>query len=140
MVFSYTVDLLFLIDIILIFNTAFVNSNLQMVDDRKVIAKKYLSGWFLIDIMSIMPFDLILESVQTKYNGVLRFAKMGRLYKLIKLTRLIRMLKMVRDSNKFLKFFKDLLSVTFGLQRLFFFCVILFMMCHIGACLWVLFP
>lgn len=65
---------------------------------------------------------------------------MGRLYKLIKLTRLIRVFKMIRDTNKFMKFFKDLLSVTFGLQRLIFFCIILFMMCHIGACLWVLFP
>lgn len=32
-----------------------------MVDDRKIIAKKYLKGWFIIDFLAIAPFDLIIH-------------------------------------------------------------------------------
>jgi len=30
-------------------------------DDRWNIAKNYLKGWFLIDILAIIPFDVILK-------------------------------------------------------------------------------
>ncbi len=32
----------------------------EYVTDRKVIAKAYLEGWFLIDLMSTLPYGLFL--------------------------------------------------------------------------------
>lgn len=49
-------DILFLIDIIVIFNTAYSDENFIMIEDRKLIAKNYLRGWFSIDIFAIIPF------------------------------------------------------------------------------------
>lgn len=113
--FSYIVDCLFLLDILVVFNTAYLNQYLQIVDDRKTIAIKYFKGWFLIDVLSILPFDLLAqlmasddsESTAQGYNGMIRLVKVGRLYKLIKLTKLIRIFKLLTASNKFLKFFQE---------------------------------
>jgi hypothetical protein len=33
-----------------------------MIDDRKVIALNYLKGWFIIDLVAILPFDLIMKA------------------------------------------------------------------------------
>ena len=50
----------FLLELIINFNTAFTNEAKELVDDRKRISIKYLSGWFIIDSVSIIPLDLIL--------------------------------------------------------------------------------
>lgn len=59
---NYTIDILFGIDIVLNFLTAFQNELYEVVDDRKQIAIRYLKGWFIIDLLAIIPFDLILSS------------------------------------------------------------------------------
>jgi hyperpolarization activated cyclic nucleotide-gated potassium channel 2 len=94
----YSIDMLFLLDIFVIFGTAFQGEDLQIEDDRKQIACTYIKSWFLVDVVSIFPFDVIMHvSVDKNYNSLIRFAKLGRLYKLVKLTRLIKMLRMMRE-------------------------------------------
>jgi uncharacterized membrane protein len=61
-VFNYVIDVLFLFDIIINFNCAYQNEMYEMIDDRKVIAKNYLSGWFIIDVLAITPFGLIFKA------------------------------------------------------------------------------
>jgi uncharacterized membrane protein len=104
-IFSYTIDLLFLFDIFIIFHTAFATEYMEIVDNRKAIAIRYISGWLFIDVLSILPFDLIFVSVSGNINSIIRFARMGKLSKLIKLTRLIRIFKLFKDTSKFLKYF-----------------------------------
>ena len=51
-------DSLFLIDLILNFFTTNYDEEKNLeVTDRKTIAYNYLSGWFLIDFFSIVPFE-----------------------------------------------------------------------------------
>lgn len=52
---------MFMIDIILIFNTAYYTLEMQLVDQRKEICINYLTGWFIIDFLAIIPFDIILS-------------------------------------------------------------------------------
>ena len=54
------IDMLFFIDIIVIFNTVFYDLEMEMITCRKAIAKNYVSGWFLVDLLAIVPFDIIL--------------------------------------------------------------------------------
>lgn len=54
---DYIIDFLFLIDIIVIFNSAYYNDDSEIIDDRKEIANSYLRGWFTIDLLAIIPFD-----------------------------------------------------------------------------------
>jgi len=129
---------LFFCDILIIFNTAYFDENFKVVDDRKVIAYKYLTGWFFIDIMSILPFDLILNA--TDLNSLVRFARIGRLYKLVRLTRLLKVLRFMKDRNKFMNLISDVLKVGLGFERLFFFLLLAILLCHIVACLWLILP
>lgn len=62
---NYCIDGFFFIDIIVNFNSAFTNESYEIVDDRKKIAKSYLTSWFLVDFLSIVPFELILMWTDT---------------------------------------------------------------------------
>lgn len=54
------VDIMFLIDVFINFRTTFVSKEGDIVYDPMVIAKTYFKGWFFIDALSGMPYDLIL--------------------------------------------------------------------------------
>ena len=51
---------MFLLDIIICFNSAFYDEQSELVDDRKNISYNYISGWFFVDFIAIIPFDKII--------------------------------------------------------------------------------
>jgi len=51
------IDILFLLDIFVLFNCAFYNEDFIIVENRKIIANEYLKSWFLVDLISIIPFE-----------------------------------------------------------------------------------
>jgi hypothetical protein len=58
--FRNIVDLIFFIDILINFNTAIADELFEMNDNRCDIALSYGKGWFIIDFMAILPFELII--------------------------------------------------------------------------------
>ena len=54
-------DIIFGIDILVNFMTSYYDDDFKLIDDRKTIAKKYLGGWFLPDLIAIFPFELIIK-------------------------------------------------------------------------------
>ena len=67
------VDVMFIIDILINFRTTFVNSNDEVVSHPAKIAVHYFRGWFLIDLVAAIPFDLLLfgsDTDEVKYNAV----------------------------------------------------------------------
>jgi hypothetical protein len=58
---SLIIDIIFTIDIIIIFNTAFYTTDMETVDDRCKIIVTYLTGWFVMDLLSVIPFDILLD-------------------------------------------------------------------------------
>ena len=87
-------------DIFVIFNSAYYDNDVDIIDNRKTIAYNYIQGWFIVDVLAIVPFDKLINA--NDYNQLARVARVGRLYKLVKLTRLFRMLKVVKQKNKLL--------------------------------------
>ena len=61
----YIVDIFFSIDIIINFNTAILKDNdlFEIEDDRKKIASTYIKSWFFIDLISVIPFEMLTESL-----------------------------------------------------------------------------
>ena len=59
------VDVTFIIDILINFRTTYVNSNDEVVSHPGKIAVHYLRGWFLIDLVAAIPFDLLLFGSDT---------------------------------------------------------------------------
>lgn len=130
------IDGFFLLDIFVIFNSAYYDDETNLIENRRVIAKNYLQGWFTIDLLAIIPFDLILGA--TDFNQLVRVARVGRLYKLVKLTRLLRILKIIKEKSKLLRYINEILKIGLGFERLFFFILLFLILCHICACLWII--
>jgi hypothetical protein len=99
----FAVDIMFLVDICQIFNSAYYDENFNLVQERKVIAKNYLGSWFLVDVIAIIPFDLFMGS-SNNFNEIARITRIGRMYKLVKLTRMFKVFKFMKEKNKMFKY------------------------------------
>lgn len=64
-VLLFPVDVTFVVDILINFRTTFVNGQDEVVSHPGRIAVHYLSGWFLIDLVAAIPFDLLLAGSDT---------------------------------------------------------------------------
>lgn len=59
------VDIMFIVDIIINFRTTYVNDNDEVVSDPGKIAVHYFKGWFIIDMIAAVPFDLLLVNTDS---------------------------------------------------------------------------
>lgn len=59
------VDIMFIVDILINFRTTYVNKNDEVVSHPGKIAVHYFKGWFLIDVVAAIPFDLLLFGSET---------------------------------------------------------------------------
>ncbi|KAK6030750.1 hypothetical protein OSTOST_03108 [Ostertagia ostertagi] len=71
------VDIMFIVDIIINFRTTYVNENDEVVSHPGKIAIHYFKGWFVIDMIAAVPFDLLL--VNTNSDEVSLFCRAGSL-------------------------------------------------------------
>ena len=95
------VDVLFFFDIIVNFSLGYYdNLHRRWVYDRYEIAKRYLSSWFVVDFVSILPFDVISAVLMTKNNGTGNIGSMQTL-RLIRLLRLGKLLRVLRAARIF---------------------------------------
>ena len=59
-----------MVDIVINFRTTYVNHNDEVVSHPAKIALHYLRGWFIIDVVAAIPFDLLLvtdENEEVRY-------------------------------------------------------------------------
>lgn len=61
-IFEIIVDCFFIIDIFINFNLTYKKKNGCFESNRKVIVKKYLKSYFIIDFFTSLPISLILSS------------------------------------------------------------------------------
>ncbi|OON23838.1 Ion channel [Opisthorchis viverrini] len=60
------VDIMFLVDILINFRTTYVNKNDEVVSHPRRIATHYLKGWFFVDLVAAIPFDLVFINLKDK--------------------------------------------------------------------------
>ena len=90
--------------------------------------------WFLIDLVSVIPFDIILY--YGNFNKVARFSRIGRLYKLIRLIKLVRLLKIAKVRNRIVKNLSEALKIGVGFERLVFLTLLFILLVHVIGCVW----
>eukprot|EP00347_Sterkiella_histriomuscorum_P023005 403336321 len=129
------IDFFFFFDTIFNFFTSYYDDEYSLIDDRKVIVKGYLSGWFTLDLLSIIPFDQLFQT--GSINRLARIARIGKLYKLVRMTKIARILKIVKERKKLVKYFNEIIKIGLGFERLLFLMIIFLVLCHIVACLWI---
>ena len=93
-----------------------------------LIAKNYLSGWFIVDAVAIIPVSLIESWVtdQDQGNGgypdasqtkLARLARLPRIYRLIRILRLAKMIKIAKSERQMTEYLHSL-DMSFGTARL----------------------
>ncbi|RUS92220.1 hypothetical protein EGW08_000073, partial [Elysia chlorotica] len=113
------VDIMFIIDIFINFRTTYVNKNDEVVSHPGKIAVHYFKGWFLIDVVAAIPFDLLLFGSETDETTTL----IG----LLKTARLLRLVRVARKLDRYSEYGAGvllLLMATFAL------------IAHWLACIW----
>ncbi|CDW85371.1 cation channel family protein [Stylonychia lemnae] len=126
----------FFVDSILQFFTAYQNSDEELIHDRRLIARKYIKSWFLIDLLSVMPINYMLSFGD--FASLARLARLPKLYRLIKMAKLSRLLKVIKERNTISKYLNEVLKVSVGFERLSFFVLIFVISVHITSCFWVI--
>ena len=58
LVIDSMVDVVFFVDIVLNFHTTFVGPSGEVISDPRVIRMNYLKSWFVIDLLSCLPYDV----------------------------------------------------------------------------------
>jgi hypothetical protein len=80
------VSLLFLADVVVNFSTAIVVGS-RLISDRKAVALRYLRGWFTVDFVSSLPFEILILAFDTERLPIFAALHMLRTLRLIRLLR-----------------------------------------------------
>jgi len=69
------IDVIFGIDIIINFYSAYHDKNDDIVIDKGRIAMRYLKGWFLIDFLGVFPINLVIDGDNKSINNLVRLLR-----------------------------------------------------------------
>eukprot|EP01083_Nonionella_stella_P144154 449543_1 len=94
---SRALDVLFIIDLVLNFYTAIdLGNGGELITDKVQIRKMYLKGWFVTDLVSSIPLDVIIRyAYLTHHENVGVFAG-SRLFRVSKFFRVFKILRVSR--------------------------------------------
>uniref|UniRef100_A0A673W6R1 Voltage-gated inwardly rectifying potassium channel KCNH2 n=1 Tax=Salmo trutta TaxID=8032 RepID=A0A673W6R1_SALTR len=81
------VDIMFIVDIVINFRTTYVNTNDEVVSAPLRIAVHYFKGWFLIDMVAAIPFDLLIYRSGEETTTLIGLLKTARLLRLVRVAR-----------------------------------------------------
>ena len=86
----YSVDIFFGFDILMTFSTGYIDEKNDIEYDCKKVIINYITGWFAIDLVSIMPFDYIFDYVNysTSLDNLNRFFKILRIQRVSSLPKI----------------------------------------------------
>ena len=114
------VDVVFFIDIVLNFHTTYVGPGGEVVSDPKIIRLNYLKSWFVIDLLSCLPYD-VFNAFDHDEDGI------GSLFSALKVVRLLRLGRVVRKLDRYLEYGAAMLILLLCFYML---------VAHWLACIW----
>ncbi|KAF7635807.1 hypothetical protein Mgra_00004719 [Meloidogyne graminicola] len=91
------VDVIFFADILLNFHTTFVGPVGEVVIDPKAIRRNYFKSWFLIDLLSCLPYDIFYMFKQDD-------ERIASLFSALKVVRLLRLGRVARKLDNYLEY------------------------------------
>ncbi|CAG9317351.1 unnamed protein product [Blepharisma stoltei] len=86
--FEIAISLIFFVDIGLCFNTTFFRSGIT-INSRKLITINYLQSWFILDIISSFPYEIIISGSPSA--SLLKILKLIRFLRIFKLARVLKL-------------------------------------------------
>ena len=93
---NYFIDTCFLFDIFITFRTVFVDEFGDECEDSWKIARNYIYGQFLLDVLATFPFDVVIDTSTTmSESGEETDNKWILIFGILKLGRLLRLNKII---------------------------------------------
>jgi len=129
---NWIVDGCFFADLVIQFNLSYFDPEIgsgMWIVERKKIVKHYLSGMFLIDLISILPFGHIGLFLKDPDIEKLKIFRAVRLLRLVKLLRIMK-------SGKLIKQMEDNIPIDYNILTLCKFIVATLTIAHWLACFW----
>jgi len=130
-IFNRVLDLIFMLDMILQFHICYKDKWGQLIREPRRIRKHYLRGAFLLDFISVVPFEILTLMYSSAATASLKGFKVVRMLRLAKLLRLMR-------SNRVIQSFESKRELSYADIQLLAFCTMLLLFCHWLACGWIL--
>lgn len=144
-------------DVILNFNTGFVSKSTgSVVLIRKIIIKRYMRGWLLLDVISSLPFDNIcrlltnsfpnnnnvIQTVFTNEQTIEALLKTSRALRLLKLLKMLSLLRMIRVSRlfRYISRLEEMLNISSSKMKMFKVVLLIVILGHWNACVQYLVP
>lgn len=144
---GYIVDCLFWMDLVFNFLFAYYDTKGHLVCHPWQIAKNYLRGWFLFDLLACLPPELFVSfagaGLGGNVNKTLRLTRLGRILRIAKFVRIVRVIKLAKGlrHNPIIRRCAGWGARWIGNTRLIScikFIVRLTFILHILACMWYL--
>ena len=131
---NQAVNLVFWCDLFLQFFIPVVGADGRTVRSHRRIAYIYLKGWFPLDLVSILPFDILdVAGTFTALGGANE-----EVVKLIRLTRLLKLLKLLRilRASRILARFETRYALTYTTNEMAKYTLVIIVTLHWFACAW----
>eukprot|EP00439_Symbiodinium_sp_Y106_P003195 s3340_g1.t1 len=126
------VDVFFGLDMILSCRTAFVDSNGLVNTVPYDIYRHYLKGQFLVDFLSTVPIDRIVEAFladASNYGRMLKLTRFARIFRLMKLARMLKLFRLVHSAESSVQVSPLFLRLGLLFMNVCF-------LAHVVACMW----
>jgi hypothetical protein len=145
-IFEAVVNIYFIFDVFLHFFVSFRDQQGQIVMDHSIIMKKYVQGWFMLDVIASVPIDWILMYVgdavlvDESTSGAERATKILRLVRLARFFKLSRILRVGKLRAFADRFEQELVGsswrlVAFSMMKI---VTMLMLIAHVAGCFWYL--
>ncbi|XP_075259017.1 potassium/sodium hyperpolarization-activated cyclic nucleotide-gated channel 3-like isoform X2 [Convolutriloba macropyga] len=117
--FNLINDFVFISDLVLNFRTGIPTNNCttQIILRPRAILTKYLKSWFATDLISSLPFDMILKLYDKSGNRSATYASASRTLKILRLAKLLTLLKLLRVT-RLLRYASQWEEVTFEVSEI----------------------
>ena len=125
-----------------------------LIRDHKKIAIRYLTTWFIFDLVSTIPFDVIAAAASdpttgdpndmstADANAALKVVRGARLVRLIRLTRLLKLGRLLRAQRIVARLIEpleqrsEMFNISFTVKTAIFWVIFMLVVLHWFCCLW----
>lgn len=114
--FDVSVDLVFVVDMLANFTTAYFDTEGELVNSRTALATHYAKSWFFLDFSATVPCIIInfaSGSPMGGYSWLIRLARTPRLYRVLRISRLLKIVKNYKHTV-LVERLQDLFKVNIG--------------------------
>ena len=141
-IFEIFVNLYFMVDLCLNFFISFRGDDGEVVLEHGVIMKKYLKGWFPIDLPASIPIDWIIYAIVSpeQEKNLASSSKTIRLIRVLRFVKMARILRVGRVGSFMDTFEQELVGSSWRMLGFAIGKIIIFLMfvAHISGCFWYL--